>query len=433
MSESSPAPAKTKKRTHRRNNNSSKKNALGESKDFRYLEIVKLIRAHLPITINGIAVSKIIDAQLRAREENTESVAKPNEEINESSAQKKPVKVTKKLKQQIVANHIQAVLTRDALQPIYLSFVVPPSDPDFPFELDLLKFNLTIPSGYPRNVKAVPSLIVLNSDIPRGFAVNIERGFKQIARLTKSKEKVFLDDELELTLVDGKGLLSQVQTLDKFLEAFLKQEKRQTMKFVTFKPNTALGISSPPEATPPPPSTHKPELKIPKELPPSVTVEGLRKRAQAIEEMETKLAANVKLFNKSASEVRYKVNVPITTSRNLPQLWTCNNSTVDIFISVPISYPDAGPKVTLPSNFSTNLLVAKKAQLQDCGKSMVELVEEAKRAEKNLRANVETKIDNAGVELVGLLNWIANNLSVLVLERAQFGEWRANISAMQPH
>lgn len=433
----SPATAKSNKRRQRKPT-SAKKAASKESKDFRYLEIAKLVRAHLPITVNGIAVSKVVELHLEseakgageAREATPDGKGKPK---NRSSSN-----TNRRQKIQIAHDYIQKVIARDPLQPIYLSFMFPPSDPDFPFELDMLKFNLTIPSGYPRNAKALPSLIVLNNDIPKGFAVNIERGFKDISRLAKAmdtnkkkpSEKAKEPEDETLSLVDGKGLLSQIQTLDKYLEAFLKQEKRQTMKFVSFKSSNTPAPLASPEPTPAPPSAHT-KVDIPKDVSPNVSEEDLKKRSNAIEEMTTKLGKNVKLFNKSRLETRYKVIIPITRTRNLPQLWTITNDSIDVFISIPIEYPQAVPKVTMPTNFSTNLLVAKKSVLQDCGTTLVELVEEAKKAEKHLRANVEAKIDDKDMDFVGLVNWISNNVSELVLEPKLFTQWREDMSELR--
>lgn len=431
----SPATAKSNKRRQRKPN-SAKKAASKESKDFRYLEIVKLIRAHLPITINGIAVSKVIELHLESKAKAAEESREATPEAEEKP-KKRSLRTNKKQKMQIVGDYIQKVIARDPLQPIYLSFMIAPSDPDFPFELDTLKFNLTIPSGYPRNAKALPSLIVLNNDIPKGFAVNIERGFKEITRLAKvmdtnkkkPSEPATETNEETLSLVDGKGLLSQIQTLDKYLEVFLKQEKRQTMKFVSFKPSNTPAPLATPEPTPAPPSAHR-EVNTPNDIPPNVSEEDLKKRSNAIEEMTTKLGKNVKLFNKSSLETRYKVMIPIPRTRNLPQLWTTANDSIDVFISIPIEYPQVVPKVTIPANFSTNLLVAKKPVLQDCGKTLVELVEEAKKGEKHLRANLEARIDDKDLDLVGLVNWMSNNVSELVLEPTSFTQWRKNMSEL---
>lgn len=417
MVESTPAPEK------RRRGRPKKAKAGKESKDFRLLEAVKLTKRFLPVTINGHPVAKIIEVQTK-----------------EGTDESKPKQVPKKVKQKIVADHIERVLKRDPTQPLYLSFVITPSDPDFPFELDVLKFNLTIPARYPHDAKATPSLIVLNSEIPRGFAVNIERGFRQIALLAKSAGKVTIEGphELEeLKLVDGKGLLSQVQTLDKYLEFFLKQEKKQTVKFITFKNAPKRSPLPTPEPTPPPPTTHvEQNLYLPKSLPENVTKELLERRAALMEQMCTRLGEYVKLFNKSASESRYKVKIPISKPQGLPYLWTYNNTSVDVFLSVPILYPLAAAKISVASNFSTNLLVAKKLALQEGGQSLVALVEEAKQAEKNLKANMAAWLDdNLLAELADTLNWLRNNLSEYVKDQAEHEQWLSSmetIRAFQP-
>src|SRR4051794_28828875 len=56
---------------------------------------------------------------------------------------------------------------------VSLLFHLAPSDPDFPFDLDHLECDLRVPEGYP---KKPPQLQIKNKDIPRGFAINIERG-----------------------------------------------------------------------------------------------------------------------------------------------------------------------------------------------------------------------------------------------------------------
>lgn len=49
-----------------------------------------------------------------------------------------------------------------------IRFAVKPSDPDFPYEIDALKIQLNIPKDYPKTPCTVQ---VLNSDIPKGFAM----------------------------------------------------------------------------------------------------------------------------------------------------------------------------------------------------------------------------------------------------------------------
>ncbi|PVH15722.1 uncharacterized protein CXQ87_003568 [Candidozyma duobushaemuli] len=358
--------------------------------DYRFLEIVKLVKKYIPITINGLAVEKIVSLQL----ENQENVPK-------------------KAKAEIVINHVLRLIKRDASQPLYLSFMIPPADPDFPFELDTLKFNLTIPPNYPKDTKELPSIIVLNSDIPRGFSINIERGFKEIATVARSKKKI----ESDITLVDGRGLLSQIQTLNKYLEDFLKQEKRQTMKFVSFKPTEN---ASPAQATRETTPVVVPPTPPPEPPAPHISSETNRLRIKYIDEMCTKLAHHVKLFHKSAKEIRYKVIVPVA-GKKVPWLWNFQNNHADIFLSIPIEYPDITPTLSIPTNFSTNLLVAKKVGLDKTDKSLVEITQEAKAFEKNFKVNAESWIKSQeSLPLVDIVNFVSNNIEVLGLPPQEY-------------
>lgn len=387
----------------------AKKNALKDTRDFRLLEAVKLTKRYLPVTINGHPVAKIIDLH--------------------STGSTTPV--PKKTRQKIVAEHLERVSKRDPQQPLYLSFVLTPSDPDFPFDLALLKFNLTVPATYPRD-GGMASLIVLNSDIPRGFAVNIERGFRLIALLAKNLGKITLlgEAEAELTLVDGRGLLSQVQTLDKYLELFLKQEKRQTMKFVTFKQSRSPLPT--PETTPAPPTTRPEPQPKPQQPAAPVSSAQLEQRTRSVDEMTTKLSQHVKLFNKSAAEARYKVRLPVTKPQGLPRLWAFDNKTVDVFLTVPMLYPDTPPRLGVASNFSTNLLTAKKLALLAQGVSLVDLVEEARFAEANFKANAAAWLDTHRlVPLTDALNWVANNLGMFVVERREYEAWERDMASFK--
>lgn len=110
-----------------------------------------------------------------------------------------------------------------------------PSDPDFPFDIQALDFNLYIPLNYPSKSRppregtdrapptpAFPVIVVLNKDIPRGFSVNIDMGFKSLS---------------ESYSQSGQSLLNLIVALDKGLEGYLKQEKRDTIKIVKINNN----------------------------------------------------------------------------------------------------------------------------------------------------------------------------------------------------
>ncbi|KAK7202637.1 hypothetical protein BZA70DRAFT_285633 [Myxozyma melibiosi] len=107
-----------------------------------------------------------------------------------------------------------------------------PSDPEFPFDLDSLEFTLLIPARYPlspaddepEDLDAVaPSIVVTNSDIPRGFALNIEHGFLDLI----SKPGLYT-----------RSLVEMVVELDRRLEEFLKAQKRETIKIVNIAKTT---------------------------------------------------------------------------------------------------------------------------------------------------------------------------------------------------
>lgn len=394
------------------------------AEDRRFGEVSKLIKRYIPITVNGLAVSSILHPKPSS-----------DQKDGEGAKHEPPLKkLTKAEKLKIIASHIRRIIDIDPKQPLYLSFILIPSDPDFPFELELLNFNLTIPSIYPKSSSTIPSLLVLNTDIPRGYAVNIERLYADIARLALG---VSIANE-ELELVNGKGLLSQIQTLDKNLEVALKQEKRATMKFVSFKHSSPSPVPTAEK------NTERKEQKKPdlaketdlKALQRKPVVSHRLKEAQdartlAVERMCAKLGSAVRLFHRSDKEERYKVLVPVV-GNTLPQLWSFENSTLDVFIAIPEDFPEANPKVNIAANFSNNLMVAKKAKLEAQGLSLLKLVEEARNAEKNFKANILEWLDGQSeatrsetLFLVTLVNRIANDLQFLLQPKNEYLEWIA--------
>jgi phage FluMu protein Com len=96
-----------------------------------------------------------------------------------------------------------------------LLFKIKPSDPDFPFELAALECDLRVPQAYPDEK---PVLHVKNKDIPRGFGINIERGWDGL-----------VEKRPDATL------LAHTRELDKNLEKFLSEQKAETVKLVTFR------------------------------------------------------------------------------------------------------------------------------------------------------------------------------------------------------
>ncbi|KAL1966961.1 hypothetical protein VTN77DRAFT_3705 [Rasamsonia byssochlamydoides] len=97
-----------------------------------------------------------------------------------------------------------------------LTFGMAPTDPDFPFEMDELQCVLHIPRDYPLGR---PSLRVTNPDMPRGFQINVEKGFDKLVDSA-------VENNRQTTLL---GLMN---SLDRNLERLLTAEKAPTIKFV---------------------------------------------------------------------------------------------------------------------------------------------------------------------------------------------------------
>ena len=132
------------------------------------------------------------------------------------------------------------------------TFKMSPSDPDFPYEIEALECTLLVPKTYPNPGR--PSLRALNKDIPRGFQINIEKGFDIICA-----------EAPQATLL---GLMNR---LDKQLESILAGEMAETIKLVVHKgppsriigakPPTAAAVT-PPEPVVAPTPTRKPVMPV---------------------------------------------------------------------------------------------------------------------------------------------------------------------------
>lgn len=107
-----------------------------------------------------------------------------------------------------------------------LLFSLKPSDPDFPFELDHLECELRVPKNYPKDA-SVPRLLVLNKDMPRGFAINVEKGWDRLVEERKAAT-----------------LLALLNALDKHLEEFLTEQKAETVKMTIFKDTRHLNATT---------------------------------------------------------------------------------------------------------------------------------------------------------------------------------------------
>ncbi|KAE8453233.1 hypothetical protein EG329_011300 [Mollisiaceae sp. DMI_Dod_QoI] len=207
-----------------------------------------------------------------------------------------------------------------------LKFSLPPSDPDFPFEMTALECLLSVPSSYPKDK---PSLKVGNKDIPRGFAINIEQGFEGL-----------VEDKPDATL------LELMKALDKNLETFLSAPKADTVKLVPNKdtrhlsslPSRAVAPVVTPKVEPAKALTTNP----PKDLPKPVENFTSQQKAEAskVREAETRQLearmGRLPLYKKSGDGIAYTLPIEPRRRNGLPVALQAVKS---VTLFVPLLYP----------------------------------------------------------------------------------------------
>lgn len=220
-----------------------------------------------------------------------------------------------------------------------LLFSLYPSDPDFPFELDHLQCNLRVPKNYPKDSSASPRLLVQNKDIPRGFAINVEKGWSRLVEERK-----------------GATLLALLNALDKHLEEFLSEQKAETVKMTLFKDTRHLegastvpassassASTAKPAAAPPAPARHQ-RAYVPEE---TYTKEDMAaakaRRAQETRVLEARMS-RLAHYHKSYDGIVYTLPMePKRRSDLTPGL----RGVTSLQLIVPILYPLQPPRILL--------------------------------------------------------------------------------------
>jgi uncharacterized CHY-type Zn-finger protein len=183
----------------------------------------------------------------------------------------------------------------------FLELTLTPSDPDFPFELEALQCVLDVPKTYPLEGK--PKLRVKNPEIPRGYQINVERGFDSL-----------------LEQAPNRTLLSLLNQLDKNLENFLTSEKAQTIKIVANAPKAQHSIKSNS------PTAHaQPDAELGVELQhltaatytPQQQIDARLKREADVRQLEARMS-RVAVFSKAADGTFFNVPVQIPKPARLP-------------------------------------------------------------------------------------------------------------------
>src|SRR3569833_2772918 len=208
-----------------------------------------------------------------------------------------------------------------------LSFKLSPSDPDFPFELDHLECELRVPAAYPA---AAPTLSVRNKNIPRGFGIYIEKGWD---RLIEERR--------------GAALLALANALDRHLEAFLSEQKAETVKETIFKDtrhvDSAKQDAGP--AAPPPHPTRASRSPFAREE--SFTreqiAEAKARRAQEARQLEARMGKDP-VYSRSSDGIVYTLPLEPRRRSDLPAgLQTVRS----LQLIIPLLYPLQPVRVVL--------------------------------------------------------------------------------------
>ena len=254
-------------------------------------------------------------------------------------------------------------------------FKLPPSDPDFPFELDFLECDVHVPKDYPEEQ---PVLHVRNKDIPRGFGINIEKGWASLVSERK-----------------GETLLGLLNALDKNLESFLSEQKAETVKLVTFKdvkdtrhvgnqaPSGARQNPGSKASTPKPKSDSRSYVSEPSYTREQIA-DAKARRAQETRQLEARMG-RMPQYRRAADGVVY--TLPIEPKRRV-ELPSSLRGVKTLHLIIPVLYP----------------LQPLRVQLNEADAEEAEPVEElfAKKA-----------AGQAQMSLMSQLNYLAANLHIL--------------------
>ncbi|KFY11305.1 hypothetical protein V492_04537 [Pseudogymnoascus sp. VKM F-4246] len=218
-----------------------------------------------------------------------------------------------------------------------LEFDLKPSDPDFPFEMTALACVLAVPQGYPQES---PSLRVRNNEIPRGFTINVERGF----------------DGLAEARTQNMTLLALMGALDKNLEAFLSEKKADTIKLVANADKRHLENlpvrAVNPEVTAKGKAVQTPKsVEAPRPAPRPAPVyyskvqkeEAQTKRNSETRQLEARLG-RLPLYKKSGDGIAYTLPIEPRKRGELP---VHLRSIKTIVLFVPLLYPLQNCRITL--------------------------------------------------------------------------------------
>lgn len=262
-----------------------------------------------------------------------------------------------------------------------LVFSLKPSDPDFPYDLEKLECDLRIPPEYPQKPAR---LLVRNKDIPRGFAVNIEQGWDRLVEERKG--------------LKGGTLLTVMNALDRGLEGFLAEEKKETVKITVFKDTRHVegeAVDVIGKETPKQPEPVKPMVQQRPYIPLETfthdqIAEAKARRAQEVRQLEARMS-RLPLYHKSSDGVIYTLPLDPKRRSSLP---SGLQSVHSVQLVIPLLYP----------------LQPLRVLLNDVDATEAEAVEELFS---------QKAVEQKQMSLTSHLNYLATNLHALAKQAAQ--------------
>jgi hypothetical protein len=258
-----------------------------------------------------------------------------------------------------------------------LKFNLTPSDPDFPFEMTALECLVSIPPDYPKDR---PTLKVGNKDIPRGFAVNIENGFNDLAQEKQSSTLLelmkFLDKDLELLLSAPKAEIVKL-VLNKDTRHMSALPTRSVEHGTSMQGTSEIKSSSTP-------STKTPPREPVQTFTAAQIEEAVKKREAETRQLEARMG-RLPLFKKSSDGIAYTIPIEPRRRSELP---TALQSVKLVELFVPLLYP----------------LQSVRVKLNGVDQA------DAKPVEKGFEKKTGEQRD---VTLMGHINYLAQNMHIL--------------------
>jgi len=246
-----------------------------------------------------------------------------------------------------------------------------PSDPDFPYDIESLACVLSVPKTYPQSGK--PALRILNQEMPRGFQLNVEQGFGDIAASAPNAT-----------------LLGLMNRLDKDLAGLLSRPRAQTIKLYR---NTNIAGST----------TYAPSG--PEDPPRTATVATTQKQSTSAPTHTFTSEQKIRAQSKRQADIRQLV-------ARLGRLPAFNQAADGVTFTVPFTPPrKAGLPATLRNLSSVRLIVPELYNLEPC---RVEFPGIKDQSATNVEQAFETRVrSDIEATLLTHINYMSQHLLVM--------------------